>query len=136
MREFFDGLDHMRDFASANEISANWLLGQMFPEAKAELKITEADDEMVVEFLRRLAAGRLFMPGGEHSLVWLDARLRMRLEQAEGQRTEAWERVRTRLRYVLAKIAVALSQMAPSELEPPPLDGGQDDGGGLTVETG
>lgn len=134
MRELFDGLDHMRDFASTGEMSANWLLGQMFPEAKSELKITEADDEMVAEFLRRLHGSRLFMPSGEHSLVWLDARLRMRLEQAEGQRTEAWERVRTRLRYVLAKVSVALSQMAPGELEPPP-DAGQDDGGGLTVET-
>ena len=132
MRELFDGLDHMRDFASTNEISANWLLGQMFPEAKSELKITEADDEMVAEFLRRLHGARLFMPSGEHSLVWLDARLRMRLEQAEGQRTEAWEMVRTRLRYVLAKVAVTLSQMAPGELEPPPDVG---PGGGLTVET-
>lgn len=133
MSEFFDGLDHMRDFASTDEISANWLLGQMFPEAKSELKITEADDEMVAEFLRRLHGSRLFMPSGEHSLVWLDARLRMRLEQAEGQRTEAWERVRTRLRYVLAKVAVTLSQMAPGELEPPPPDAGP--GGGLIVET-
>jgi hypothetical protein len=57
----------------------------------------------------------------------------MRLEQAEGQRTEAWERVRTRLRYVLAKVAVTLSQMAPGELEPPPPDVGP--GGGLAVET-
>lgn len=134
MKEFFDGLDHMRDFASPNEMSANWLLGQMFPEAKSEMKITEVDDEMVAEFLRRLSGARLFMPDGEHSLVWLDARLRMRLEQAEGRRTEAWERVRVRLRYILAKIAVVLSQMAPSELEPPPPDGGQ--AGGLIVETG
>lgn len=134
MREFFDGLEHIHDFASKDEITSNWLLNQLLPEGKGALRITEIDDEMIAEFLSRLADGKLFMPNGEHSLVWLNKRLSLRLEQAEGQRSKAWERVRTRLRYVLAKLAVLLSRMEPDELTPPEKDeeGGE---GGLTVET-
>ncbi len=134
MREFFDGLEHIRDFASRDEITASWLLNQLLPEGKGELHITKIDDEMVAEFLGRLSDGKLFMPNGEHSLIWLNKRLSMRLEQAEGQRSEAWEKVRVRLRYVLAKLAVLLSRMEPEELTPPEKDeeSGED---GLTAET-
>jgi len=137
MREFFDGLEHLHDFASRDEITANWLLNQVLPEGKGELKITEIDDEMVVEFLGRLADPGLFMPSGEHSLQWLKERLKLRLSQAEGQRSEAWERVRVRLRYVLVKLDMLLSAMGPEDLKPAPDDGSHDgsDDGGLTVET-
>jgi len=135
MREFFDGLEHIHDFASKDEITANWLLNQVFPEGRGGLRITEIDDEMVAEFLNRLVEGKLFMPNGEHSLVWLNERLSMRLGQAEGQRSEAWERVRVRLRYVLAKLAVLLSRMGPEEMTPPEKDEEEESGGGLTVET-
>lgn len=134
MREFFDGLEHIHDFASKDEITANWLLNQILPEGKGGLRITEIDDGMAVEFLNRLADGKLFMPNGEHSLVWLNKRLSLRLEQAEGQRSEAWERVRVRLRYVLAKLAVLLSRMGPEEMTPPEKDN-DEESGGLTVET-
>ena len=133
MREFFDGLEYIRDFASKDEMTSNWLLNQILPEGKGELRITEIDDGMVLEFLSRLADGKLFMPNGEHSLVWLNERLSLRLKQAEGQRSEAWERVRARLRYVLAKLAVLLSRMEPEELVQPEKD--DEEGGGLTVET-
>ncbi len=135
MREFFDGLEHIHDFASKDEITANWLLNQILPEGKGELRITEIDDEMVAEFLNRLADGKLFMPSGEHGLVWLNERLSLRLGQAEGQRSEAWERVRVRLRYVLAKLAVLLSHMEPEEMTAPEKDDDDEEGGGLTVET-
>jgi hypothetical protein len=134
MREFFDGLEYIHDFASKDEITANWLLNRIFPEGKGELKITEIDDEMVAEFLNRLADGKLFMPDGRHSLIWLNERLSLRLKQAEGQRSEAWERVRVRLRYIAAKLAALLSRMDQEELKLPPDD--DDEGsGGLTVET-
>ena len=73
------------------------------------------------------------MPDGRHSLVWLKERLELRLSQAEGQRTEKWERVRVRLRYILAKIDMFLAVMKPEELIPPP-DPDQSDSG-LIVET-
>jgi len=133
MREFFDGLEHMRDFASKDEITANWLLNQILPEGKGGLKITDIDDEMVGEFLNRLADGGLFMPSGEYSLVWLNERLSLRLRQADGQRSEAWERVRIRLRYVLAKLAVLLSCMEPDDMIAP--DESDEEDGGLSAET-
>lgn len=133
MREFFDGLEHLRDFASRDEISSNWLLNQIFPEGKGELKITEIDDEMVAELLNRFVDTKLFMPTGEHSLQWLKERLKIRLLQAEGQRTEAWERVRVRLRYVLVKIDMLLAVMGPEEFEQPDDKDADDDG--LIVET-
>jgi len=134
VREFFDGLEHLRDFASSDELTSNWLLNQIVPEGGGDLKVTEIDDDTVADFLGRLANSKLFMPSGEHSLLWLKARLGLRLEQAEGQRSEAWERVRTRLRYMLAKLDMLLSAMDSGDLEPPE-DGGEEPGGGLTVET-
>lgn len=129
----FDDLEYLSHWLADREITTNWLLNQMIPEGKGEMKITEIDNELVVDFLDRLHGSSLFMPDGRHSLVWLKERLELRSSQAEGQRTEAWERVRTRLRYVLAKIDMLLAVMKPEELTPPP-DSDQDDSG-LIVET-
>lgn len=132
---WFDGLEYLTDFASGSEITANWLLNQIVPEGKGELRITTTDDELIAEFLKRLADGRLFMHDGQHGLLWLDDRLKKRLAQAEGQRTEAWEKIRERYRYILAKIAFLVSQMDRKEFERPPEDDTVDRPGGLTAET-
>ena len=129
----FDDLEYLLHWLADREITANWLLNQMLPEGKGELKITEIDNELVIDFLDRLHGSSLFMPDGRHSLVWLKERLELRLSQAEGQRTEKWERVRVRLRYILAKIDMLLAVMKPEELIPPP-DPDQGDSG-LIVET-
>jgi hypothetical protein len=87
-------------------------------ERGGDLKLTEIDDETVMEFLTRLANSRLVMPDGQSAVLWLDARLKLRLSQAEGQRGESWERVRVRLRYMLAKLASILAQMSQDDIQP------------------
>jgi len=136
MREFFDGLEYLQDYASADEITSTWLLNQVLPDA-GKLKITEIDDETVALFLNRLADMRLMMPDGRHSLGWLDERWKLRLSQAEGKRGEQWERVRIRLRYILAKLAALTSRLDPDDLKPRQApDDDHKDGDGLIVETG
>lgn len=129
----FDDLEYLSHWLADREITTNWLLNQMLPEGKGELKITEIDNELVIDFLDRLHGSSLFMPDSRHSLVWLKERLELRLSQAEGQRTEKWERVRVRLRYVLLKIDMLLAVMRPEELIAPP-DPDRGDSG-LIVET-
>lgn len=136
MREFFDGLEYLQDYASVDEITSTWLLNQVLPDAGGKLKITEIDDETVALFLNRLADMRLMMPDGRHSLDWLDERWKLRLSQAEGKRGEQWERVRVRLRYVLAKLAALISRLDPDDLKPQAQDDNRQDGDGLIVETG
>jgi len=100
-------------FVKSFELNTNWLLNQVLGGGKTNLKITQVDNETVLQFLNFLKDNPFEMPNGEDAIRFVRNRIGLRYEQCQNQMSRQWEATRQRYRFIMNQIDLILVTLPP-----------------------